>query len=825
MHAKKILKFGGTSLGSPERIKQAAAIVIEARATAQTAVVVSAMGGTTNDLTAASARASARDVSWEELYHAQRARHLDAAKQLAPIEEHGELEGQIQTLFGDLKDLLHGVFLLRECSPRTLDSIVSFGERLSAPLLAACLRNQGIPALAVDARKLIVTDDSFGKAVIDREATQTTIENRLIPQLDAGTPIVTGFISATSRGETTTLGRGGSDYTAAILGEAIHADIIEIWTDVSGVFSADPRRVPEAFPLDQISYEELMELSHFGAKVVHPPSVHPAKRAGIPLAIRNTMEPTAPGTLITSDSAETPHLVRGITSIHRVDLLRLEGDGMVGVPGVAMRLFGCLARSGVSVILISQASSEHSICWAVSPEDSPAAERAVATEFELELRLGIVDPLIADRNQSVVAIVGERMREKPGLASRLFGALARHSINVRAVAQGSSELNISLVIAGDDEVAALRAIHSTFFSPSIQRVRLALLGCGQVGSAVLAQIPALAQRLLEKRSLNLLCVAIANSRSQLRVDSGIDLENWAEPLDSAPAGSLAELALWLAESPDPAIVIDATASGETGKAYPAFLKQGHAIVAANKKPFCCPYSEFLSLFELANAQETAVRLEATVGAGLPVLSTLESQLEAGDPLDSVVGVVSGSLNFLCERLRAGVRFSEALREADQLGFLEPNPWDDLSGQDALRKITILARMAGFKLEPSQVELRPFLSDPTLAGVSAEELWSRIEQYDDEFERRQREAEEQGRRWRYVVSFDGHKAMAGLQAVSTEHPCFSTEGPESLVAFKTRHYSDSALVIRGPGAGPAVTASGILVDVRRILESLNQPGAW
>jgi aspartokinase/homoserine dehydrogenase 1 len=473
----------------------------------------------------------------------------------------------------------------------------------------------------------------------------------------------------------------------------------------------------------------------------------------------------------------------------------------------------------VSIILISQASSEHSICWAISPDDTSAAQQAVENEFELEISLGRVDPLIIDRGQSVIAVVGEGMRERPGLAARLFGGLARVGINVRAVAQGSSELNISLVVAGEDEVVALRAIHSTFFAPTARRVRLVLLGSGKVGSELLEQTRSLIPHLLRDRDIDLRWVAIANSRRLLTDAQGIALDGWRDRLVDAPAGGPRELLDWLRTGSDQTLVVDATASDSIGDHYNAMISAGYSIVAANKKPFCRAYEEFTAWSQAARRRRSALRFEATVGAGLPVLSTLSAQLEAGDSFTRVVGVLSGSLSFLCEALRSGRRFSEAVQEADRLGYLEPNPWDDLSGEDARRKICILARVAGFALEPEDVQLEPFVEGPEWSRLEPADLWKRLPEVDEDFARRQQEAERDGLRWRYVVSFDGVEACARLRAVGPQHPCFDTIGPESLFALTTRLYPDTPLVVRGPGAGPAVTASGMLVDILRILESL------
>jgi aspartokinase/homoserine dehydrogenase 1 len=473
----KVLKFGGSSLASPERVRGVVDIVAAALASGPVAVVVSALGGVTNQLIAASEAAARRDSGFKEAWRELAERHRLNVRELAGPDDQESLVAEVDRCCADLEDLLHGVFLLRECSSRSRDSILSYGERLSAELVAAALRAAGVPAGACDARSLVVTDAEFGQAKVDLSATLPRLEELLIGRESSNsTAVVTGFIGATPAGETTTLGRGGSDYTAALVGAACRAEAVELWTDVDGVMSADPRLVPEAFPLHHITYAELMELSHFGAEVVYPPTVHPARQHGIPLVIRNTFRPEVEGTRVDDAAPASGHPIRGIASIHRVALMRLEGDGLVGVPGTAMRLFAALARKGVSVVVISQASSEHSICFAVEPGDAERAGSAVSEEFALERKVGLVDELVCEQDLAVIAAVGENMCERPGIAGRLFGILGAHGINVRAIAQGSSELNISIVVAGDDETRALRAVHKAFFSPRRRRLETC---CGE----------------------------------------------------------------------------------------------------------------------------------------------------------------------------------------------------------------------------------------------------------------------------------------------------------------------------------------------------------
>lgn len=811
----KILKFGGTSLATADRIRRVGSIVGEARRNGPVTLVVSALGGVTNDLLAVAQVASRREDDYVSLVTALRERHLETVRQLAPPAADALIE-IVEGRLDDLADLLHGIYLLREASPRTLDGVLSYGERLSAEVVAASLQGAGIAASAWDARRLIVTDDAFGNAQVDLPTSYEKIRQALGGE--PGVAVVTGFISATPDGRTTTLGRGGSDYTAALLGAALDAEAIELWTDVDGVMSADPRLVAEAFPQAHLSYAELMELSHFGAEVVYPPTVHPARSRSIPLFIKNTFNPSAPGTRVTEEAPPGEHPIRGISAINRVTLMRLEGDGMVGVPGMAMRLFGALARSGVSVILISQSSSEHSICFAVAPGDAEAARAAIASELALERQAGILDELVVEPDQSVIAAVGQQMQGRPGLAGKLFAVLGRHGVSVRAIAQGSSELNISLVVDRADEAKALNAIHGVFFTPRRRRVDLAVAGVGRVGAVLLSQLHATAGELAGREQLEIRVVALCNSRRMVLDGAGVDLGAWRDRLAEGEELDPDRLRGWLRDRAGTRrILVDCTASEAPGEGYEELLGAGVSVVAANKIPFTGAASRFRSFLRAAELGGASLLHEATVGAGLPVLSTLADLVRSGDRVTAIAGVLSGTIGAVLDRLTAGEAFSKAVREAHAEGLTEPHPWDDLSGLDVARKLCILSRLAGREIELSEVAVEPVIPTGDWSEMDLETFWDRLGEVDGEFARRRDEAAASGLRLRYVASLDDDGARVALAAVPPEHPAHSLTGADNLVAFTSERYRESPLVLRGPGAGPEVTAAGVFADVLRAAE--------
>jgi bifunctional aspartokinase / homoserine dehydrogenase 1 len=827
----RILKFGGSSLATPERVTAVCELIAAAAARGPVAVVVSAFGGVTDSLLAAAGAAARGEDDYRGALEALAERHRRAGVELAAEGERDALEERLERDLGDLGDLLHGARLVREASPRTRDAVASYGERLSAAVVAAALRAKGLAAVDCDARKFIVTGAEFGAARVDVEATYRRVREHFAAVAGTGDTaplqVVTGFLGATPAGETTTLGRGGSDYTAALLGAALAVEAVELWTDVDGVMSADPRLVPAAYPIARLSYEELMELSHFGARVVYPPTVHPTRSAGVPLLIKNSFNPAAAGTRVdepaaqgaarvTTDMGSAPAAarpLRGIASIHDVALLRLEGDGMVGVPGIAMRLFGALAREGISVILISQASSEHSICFAVEPAAVEAAVAALGHEFALEHNAGLIDDLVVERELAVIAAVGSAMREVPGIAGRLFGVLGENGINVRAVAQGSSERNISLVVARRDEGRALERIHEAFFFPERRTVEITLAGVGRVGGELLSQIAGRREALERERGLRLRLTALAGRAGAIADPAGLDPADAVARLRAAPAaGGLARLVDELTALRRPRrVFVDCTASEEVAAGYDRLLGAGIAVVTANKLRLAGPLAGFRSL---RAAGPGRCYFETTVGAGLPVILSLEHLLETGDALLRIDGVLSGTLSYLMDRLDAGEPLSAAVARAHELGYTEPDPREDLGGRDVARKILILARVAGCPLEAGEVEVEPVLpADSPLWGaeLDAAEFVRRLPEADAPFVSRRAAAVARGHRLRYVA--DG-QARVGLQEVGPDHPCFDVAGTDNLIAIRSERYRESPLTVRGPGAGPAVTAAGVFADILR-----------
>ncbi|TDI46361.1 MAG: bifunctional aspartate kinase/homoserine dehydrogenase I [Acidobacteria bacterium] len=793
----KVLKFGGTSLESPERIRAVIDIVGDQEPT-KLVVVVSAMSGVTDALTDAArvAVSSMSGMSGDATYRGTctsiEARHRAAVNELGDPAEAPALISRIERRIEELSDLLHGVALVRECSPRSLDQISSYGERLSADLVAAALRKRGIDAEYADARGFIVTDTNFGNARVELEATERGIRNHF--DNHKALQVVTGFLGASVDGETTTLGRGGSDYTAALLGSALGADRIEIWTDVNGVMSADPRLVANAFSLEELSYEELMELSHFGAKVVYPPAIHPARAQRIPLVIRNTLEPSFIGTHVNERAAPSENPVRGIASIHDIALLRLEGDGMMGVPGTARRLFEALARENINIILITQASSEHSICFAVAPDDVAKAGRSVDNEFTLEQRAGLVDPLIIERDLSIVAAVGEGMRERRGIAGRLFSVLGSEGVNVRAIAQGSSELNISLVIARDDEKKALNAIHEALLGePRRAVIHLFVLGIGGVGSELLSQLSAQCETLRAK-GLELRLSGVAARRTMRLSRQGLDFSQGKSLLEDGSANDLDELARFIEATPGPRILVDVTASPDVSKLYERLLTQGVAVVTANKLPLAGPMKDFERLHRHAR-----LYYETTAGAGLPVVRTLAGLVDTGDTIERIEGVFSGTLSYLFNRIREGVPPAAALQEARDKGYTEPDPREDLSGMDVVRKLLILARTAGIAIEPEEVSVESLVPE------------GEIDRFGDTVADAQDRAPE-GATLCYLAKLENGRASVGLEAVEPSHPAASLEATDNLFAITTARYHETPLVIRGSGAGPTVTAAGVFADI-------------
>jgi aspartokinase/homoserine dehydrogenase 1 len=799
----RILKFGGTSVSSAGGVDVIRAQVEERGSTSRPIVVVSAFAGTTDALLGAARAAAAGDLDGrlEEIAARQHA----AADRLLGAGGRSLVAG-LDAELAELSRLLQGIGMLGECSPKTLDWVLSFGERFSASVVVAALVQRGLDAHRCDARTLIVTDDRFGEARVDFAATAVAARRHF--DAAPGVQIVTGFIGATRNGETTTLGRGASDYTASVLGAVLDAEAVEIWTDVPGVMSADPREVPGAFPLPELSYDELLELSHWGAKVMHAAAVRPLREKNIPLHIRSTMAPGDPGSVVSREGGSSAaHPVRGVASVDRAVLVQVEGAAL-SKPSVLARMFSMPSGLAGSQLFVSQGSSERSVCFALRPDVAATVIPALEDEFGLERRSGELEPFRIEDDSSIVTVVGEAMRRQPGTAGRVFGVLGNHGINVRAIAQGSSELSISFALGRDQRTSALRAIHDAFFAPRPRPAEVFIAGAGRVGAELLRQLAAGAA---ERHRL---VVAGISRRSGAVLDpAGVDLGRWREALQAGTSTLDEVVESALASGRHPRIFVDCSASAEPVAHYQRLLRAGVAVVTANKVGFSSGLDAYRG-FEAAAAEGARFYHETTVGAALPVLGTLRDLVATGDEIESVDGVLSGSVGYVFDRLMAGTPFSAAVREAHERGYTEPDPRDDLSGLDVARKLLILARQAGLPVELDDVLVDPVLPGEEWASLGLEEFWRRLPKVDALFEGRRREAEEAGLRLVFLASLRGHRAGVRLETVGPEHPCWSLRGTENLVAIRSSRYRDVPLVVRGPGAGPAVTAAGVLADVLR-----------
>ncbi len=741
----RVLKFGGSSLATPARVREVARIVLGERRREPIIVVVSAFQGVTNQLVECARLAERGDGLYDRILHDIARRHRAAVARLIG-RRRAHVRAEVERLLTELRDTLHGIYLLRHCPLQALDMTASFGERLSALIVAAYL-DERHPAVFVDARHFVVTDDQFTQAAVSfaktNRATRAFFARLSRGRSGRAIPIVTGFIAATQDGRTTTIGRNGSDYSAAIVGAAVGASAIEIWTDVDGVLSADPKAVPSAFPLPHVSYEEAMELSYFGAKVLHSATIAPAIAKGIPILIKNTLNPGARGTLISSQrSSDGTAVAKGISSVDDISLLTLRSASMVGVPGTAERLFRTLASRGVNVILISQASSEHTICFAVRRIDAAKAIETIEAEFRFELQQQATR-LDHAPDQAIVAVVGDGMKGRPGVAGKVFGALGRHNINISAIAQGASERNISCVINAAQEVRALNVIHQAFFEKR-RRLALALIGVGNIGSALLRQLHQQRSHLLSE-GFDVAVVGLANSRRFVMSPDGINLAHWKEALQAsrrrmtpqAFADAAAQLEL------TNAALVDCTADDTIVEAYPAFINANLHIVTPNKRANVLPWGRYRSLQELLQRRQKHFLYEANVGAGLPVMSTLRDLIASGDEIIKIEGILSGTLSYLFNTYDGSVPFSELVAQARQMGLTEPDPREDLSGRDVARKLLILAREIGLKMDIQQVRVNSLVPAALRPGAFSPRFFPALARYDHQMLKRLDSARSRG----------------------------------------------------------------------------------
>lgn len=813
----KVLKFGGSSVGHPDRIRGIVDILKTYYASGDHfTVVFSAFGGVTDSLIEMSQLAAAGNDRYGHLFQLFTDRHQVAIADLLPEGPIGqETAQQLRRSHEVLKNLLYGIFLVREASPRTMDYVLSFGERSSAYIIAQALQQAGVPAEYLDARRVIKTDKSFGSAKVNFEKSYLKIAEYYSqhPKVQ----VVTGFIASAKGGLTTTLGRGGSDYTASLLAAGLGAAAIEIWTDVSGVLTADPRRVKKAFTIPKMTYAEAMEMSHFGAKVIYPPTLMPALQLRIPLYIKNTFAPDFAGTKVSEESNPAGSAVRGISSINEIALCTVSGTGMFGVPGIAGRIFGALAIAGINVILITQGSSEHAISFAVQPTAAEAARGAVESAFAFEIDRGVVNNVKVERDLCVVAIIGENMRYQPGISGRLFRALGKNGINAVAIAQGSSELNISVVIAREDETKALNALHESFFLSDYKTLHLFIVGVGLIGGTLLEQIRKQNDYLRERRGMELKVVGLANSKRMIFQADGIDLDNWKAELQKEEL--VVDLAVFVGKMRDlnlsNSIFIDNTADPTIANFYESILDESISISTPNKIATSSGYLQYQRLKNIADKRGVQFRYETNVGAGLPVISTLRDLMDSGDRITKIEGVLSGSLSYIFNNLDGERRFADIVREAKEKGFTEPDPRTDLSGKDIGRKILILARETGATIDGEAVRIDGFLPDGAMEAASVAEFLSIIEDQNDHFVSLYESAAKEGKVLRMIATLEGEDASVGIQAVGPGNPFYTLSGSDNMIVFTTDRYSVRPLVVRGPGAGAEVTAAGVFAEIIQI----------
>jgi aspartokinase/homoserine dehydrogenase 1 len=806
----KVLKFGGTSVGSPERIRGVQKI-IESQSS-PCVVVVSAFQGVTDELKQISESASVRNdeykVQLEKLIH----KHTEFVKQLIRKDKQNAVLGIVENIFKDLRETLNGIYLLRELSKHSLDITLSKGEILSSLIIS----NSMDDTLSIDSRSIIKTDSNFGFASVDLSLSDDLIRKSI--NATGKHIIVPGFIASNIQNETTTLGRGGSDYSAAIIAAALNAEVLEIWTDVDGFMTADPRKVEKAYAIECLTYSEAIELSHFGAKVIYTPTLRPVYKKNIPILILNTFNPESKGTLISNkSSADNKSPIKGISSIDHVDLITMQGTGMVGVSGTSMRLFGALARHEINIILITQASSEYSITFAVTPADSAQASTALHEEFKNEIILNKELKVLIEKNLSIIAIVGERMKNTPGISANLFKSLARNGINVIATAQGSSELNISVVIKNDNLKKALNAIHDGFFLSRYKEMYLFIAGTGLVGSSLLKQINKQSSTLLSDHNLKVNLIGVTNSKKMLIDKKGISLGDFRETLiESGETGDISDFILQMTRlNLRNAVFIDCTADENVASRYAEILSSYVSIVAANKIACSSEYSYYQHLKSIAGERGVRFMYETTVGAGLPIIKTINDLVVSGDKILKIEAVLSGTMNFIFNEIGPGMPLSNAIRKAREKGFSEPDPRVDLSGTDVVRKILILAREAGYKIEKEDVIVTKFLPERCFEG-NLNDFFEKVKEYDAEFEQKRKELAEQNKKWRFFATLDNGKARVELLTIGADHPSFNLEGSNNIILITTNRYHELPMVIKGYGAGAEVTAAGAFADLMRVV---------
>lgn len=801
-------------MGSKEAMERVMKIVEKKLQKEPLVVVVSAMSGTTDTLLSSGKLASEQNETYRDTIKQLEQRHIDTISQIIPRQHQPGISAIVKNLFTEIKEVCNGIFLLGEISPRIKDRLAAYGELLSSQMISTAFNANGINCYWKDAREFIKTDSNFVNANVNFFISNQEIKN-YFDQTKATLTIVPGFVATDSNNATTTLGRGGSDYTAAIIAGAINASSLEIWTDVSGMMTADPRWVPNAKVIPNISYQEAMELSHFGAKVIYPPTIQPVLSRNIQVWVKNTFAPDDHGTVIENTVTDTDDsIVRGISSINQLALLSLEGSGMVGIPGFSKRLFEALANEQVNVILITQGSSEHSICVGVEALVAEKAKKAVDRAFEYEINLQRVNPLSIETDLSIIALVGDNMKNHTGISGKMFAALGRNGVNIRAIAQGSSERNISAVIGTKDVRKAVNVLHEEFFETTYKQVNLFITGLGNVGKKLMGQLKQQKEFLQQQLRLQVNIVGLATSRKMLINEDGIDLTRWEELLSNAGHADIdVFVSNIISRNLRNSVFVDITASDKVAAVYDKLLEKSIAIVACNKVAASSAYSNYKKLKDLSREYNAPFLFETNVGAGLPIIGTLNDLMRSGDRIHKMQAVLSGTLNFVFNNYDGSRSFSSVVRQAQEEGYTEPDPRLDLSGTDVMRKIMILAREAGQTIEMKDIECNSFLPESCMSG-SVEDFYKEMENQEAHFKKIYEEAAAKNCKLKFVASYDNGKASVGLQHISPQHDLYHLYGKDNVVLFYTDRYKDQPMVVKGAGAGAEVTASGVFADIIR-----------
>ena len=800
----KVLKFGGTSVGSVDSIRQIQHIINQQ--TDDCIVVVSALGGITDQLLRAAHLALENGEEYMEVYQQIRQRHLDMIQTLIENTTVRQmLCHEIERILDELRSILFGVHLIKDLSPKSEAAIVSYGERMSSRIVTAALPG----AVRKNSLEFIRTEHKHGQILLNNELTDQLVREAFSPMPHLA--VCPGFISRDSQtDEITNLGRGGSDYTASILAATLGAEVLEIWTDVNGFMTADPRLIPEAYTIQSLSYVEATELCNFGAKVVYPPTIYPVCAKNIPIRILNTFCPDNAGTIIQAQTEKDARYVCGLSSIRDVAMITVSGLSMVGVIGVNQRIFGALANAGVSVFLVSQASSENSTTLGVQEKDCDVAVEVLTREFAEEIKVGSMYPMLVQQGLAAVSIVGEKMKNMPGIAGKLFGTLGRNGISVIAFAQGAKETNISFVVPQQQLSKTMNVLHDSFFLSENKVLNIFICGVGTVGAQLIEQIQQQQSTLLREQHMQLNVVGIANSRTAIFNAEGIDLTNYHDQLQEAEPLRLATINAQLSTLHN-SIFVDCTASAEVADTYLTFLENNISVVTANKIAASGAYTHYLRLKQTALKHGVKFLFETNVGAGLPIISTINDLRNSGDKILRIEAVLSGTLNFIFNELSAEVPFSEIIRRAKEQGYSEPDPRIDLSGKDVIRKLVILAREAGYPVEQEDVEKHLFVPEDYFQG-SVDDFWKRLPELDADFEARRQELEKNGLRWRFVASLNEGKTRVSLETVDATHPFYQLEGSNNIVLITTERYHDYPMMIRGYGAGAGVTAAGVFANI-------------